>query len=164
MAAPVDVALANLYPGLHQISNTPYDRQMRPIQSILREQAAAPSGVSVDEVRKLMRDISRIRYEKQQNWQRPEEVLRSHRTDCKGKALMLLQEMRQRGATDLMLIIGKRKASSNDTHVWIRWTVGKKVFLLDPTFFDRPWLEADFRKSEYQVLYAYDGHSKYRSI
>ncbi len=70
--------------------------------------------------------------------------------------------MRQNGATNLWLVIGKHHIYDSVTHAWLEWETTAGTFVLDPTFNETPVRTAELDPMIYLPIYAYDGVRKYR--
>src|SRR5438477_12564160 len=117
------------------VDYTPYDHQMERIQPVL----TAPVGYSLDElsltlVDEWMIELRAMPYHYSREWRTPFEVETARAADCKGKAILLYERMQLSGATNLRLVIGKRRASDSLTHAWLEWDTRTGTLLLDPTF------------------------------
>ena len=143
------------------VNSTPYDHQMTrvfPYLSVGPQISAAPiSGMEINEWMSALRTIP-YRYSPQ--WKTPNEVASEQTADCKGKALILFQRMRELGARNVRFVIGKRHSDSIQSHAWVEWDTRGGTILLDPTFNSTFTSEAD---SGYIPFYAYDGAHKYRA-
>ncbi len=152
-------------PILFVVDSTPYDRQMLRVQPILAAVEAEPADeVSLAVVNQWMSRLRRIPYRYSKEWKTPAEVGLTKRADCKGKAVTLYQIMRQIGATDFRLIIGRRRAGDWFTHAWLEWETTNGRYVLDPTFSRHAVRLQKERRNKYVPLYAYEGGVRYRAL
>ncbi|MEP6810402.1 MAG: hypothetical protein ABI992_09180, partial [Chthoniobacterales bacterium] len=147
------------------VASTPYDRQMTRIQSILISgtETDSQADVSVALVNSWMGDLRDIPYGYQREWKTPGEVQSRRPADCKGKAVALYQRMKEHGAKNVRLVIGKRSTSSRATHAWLVWETDKGSYMLDPTFNWMACRSEQVGRRSYVPLYAYAGNRKYRA-
>jgi len=146
-----------------EVPSTPYDHQMQRIQPALN----APSvytvyAPSLDVVNGWMTALRMMPYQYSHQWRTPYEVEMERAGDCKGKAMVLYGWMRSRGANNVRLVIGKRRAEDSLTHAWLEWDTTAGTFLLDPTF---NWT-ASIKVQDpvtYVAFYGYGGGHKYRA-
>jgi predicted transglutaminase-like cysteine proteinase len=149
---------------LFTVNSTPYDRQMARIRPVLTASShAAGSQVSVAIVNQWMSDLRSIPYGFTTFWKTPAEAQSGAPADCKAKAVALYDKMRENGATNVRLVIGKRTAASRQTHAWLAWDTESGSYLLDPTFNWAACTTAQVGKRNYQPLYAYAGSKKFRA-
>ena len=149
---------------LFSVSSTPYDRQMTRIRPILTTPAhSSGSQVSVAIVNQWMAELREIPYGFTTFWKTPAEAVSGAPADCKAKAVALYEKMRENGATNIRLVIGKRTATSRQTHAWLAWDTESGSYVLDPTFNWAACTSAQVGKRNYQPLYAYAGSKKYRA-
>lgn len=145
------------------VGATPYDRQMTPIRNVLMTKGSSTDSTSLSLVNAWMGDLRDIPYAYQKVWRTPSEVETRRPADCKGKAVALYRKMKAHGATDVRLVIGKRKPTSAKTHAWLEWRTADGSYVLDPTFnYTATRVEKVGRRS-YVPLYAYTGSSKFRA-
>jgi hypothetical protein len=142
---------------------TPYDRQMARIQPVLNSAPAQKEEVSVETVNRWMTDLREIPYGYSMQWRTPAEVAHDPSADCKGKAVSLFERMRDHGAHNLRLVIGKRAPTSRVSHAWVEWTDGSRTYVLDPTFNWSACPLSNLRSSSYVGYYAYDGARRFRA-
>ena len=143
---------------------TPYDRQMSRIQPVLTSSAPGPKGsLSLEAVNRWMTDLRGIPYGYYIQWRTPGEVARDSWADCKGKAVSLYERMREHGAHNLRLVIGKRAPTSRVTHAWLEWSDGSRTYVLDPTFNWNACSASSIPSSSYVAYYAYDGARRFRA-
>ncbi len=149
---------------LLSVPSTPYDRQMTRIQPVLLSKASAHnSNLSLGVVNQWIQDLRGIPYGFSNEWKLPAEVETAPMADCKGKAVALYQRMRENGATNVRLVIGKRSWTSRKTHAWLEWTTENGSYVLDPTI---NWAACRTEKvgnKAYIPFYAYAGTRKYRA-
>jgi predicted transglutaminase-like cysteine proteinase len=149
---------------LFTVDSTPYDRQMSRIRPVLTAPAhAAGSQVSVSIVNQWMADLRSIPYGFTTFWKTPAEAQSGAPADCKAKAVALYEKMRANGVTNVRLVIGKRTATSRQTHAWLAWDTNSGSYVLDPTFNWAACTASQAGKSNYQALYAYAGSKKFRA-
>ena len=146
------------------VNATPYDQQMNRIRPVLNTtSSAAADQTSLAVVNHWMSDLRDIPYGYQQVWKTPSEVESRNPADCKGKAVALYQRMRENGATNVRLVIGKRAPTSRMTHAWLVWETNNGSFVLDPTFNYCATRADKIGKSSYVPLYAFAGSKKFRA-
>jgi hypothetical protein len=146
------------------VSATPYDRQMSRIQPALTSSAQAQKAmVSLAAVNHWMSDLRAIPYGFSVQWRTPTEVTHDPVADCKGKAVTLYDRMREQGARNIRLVIGKRAPTSRVTHTWVEWIDGPRTYILDPTFNWRACAANAVPSSAYVAYYAYEGTQKFRA-
>ena len=149
---------------LFTVNSTPYDRQMSRIRPVLTAPAhAAGSQISVSIVNQWMADLRSIPYGFTTFWKTPAEAQSGAPADCKAKAVALYEKMRANGVTNVRLVIGKRTATSRQTHAWLAWDTNSGSYVLDPTFNWSACTASQAGKSNYQALYAYAGSKKFRA-
>jgi len=149
---------------LFTVSSTPYDRQMARIRPVLTASThSSGSQVSVAIVNQWMADLRSIPYGFTTFWKTPAEAVSGEPADCKAKAVALYEKMRESGATNVRLVIGKRTSTSRQTHAWLAWDTDSGSYVLDPTFNWTACTSSQVGKRNYQPLYAYAGSKKYRA-
>ena len=149
---------------LFSVNSTPYDRQMTRILPVLTTSTRSSSNqVSVRVVNQWMADLRSIPYGYTTFWKTPAEAVSGEPADCKAKAVALYEKMRENGATNVRLVIGKRTSTSRMTHAWLAWDTENGSYVLDPTFNYAACTSAQVGKRNYQPLYAYAGSKKYRA-
>jgi len=146
-----------------EVASTPYDRQMLRVQPTFM----APSGYVFDGlsfalVNEWMIELRAVPYRYSKEWQTPAEVDAARAADCKGKALALYDRMHLNGASNLRLVIGKRRANDSLTHAWLEWDTEVGTVLLDPTFNWTAAIKVSDRRS-YVPFYGYEGAHKYQA-
>jgi hypothetical protein len=143
---------------------TPYDHQMARIQPVLNAPTSVQhSGLPLSLVNQWMGELRAIPYSYSMEWKTPSEVAHAPAADCKGKAVALYQRMRENGARNLRLVIGRRTPVSRSTHTWIEWTSASVTFVLDPTI---NWVAQalnEIPENSYVPYYAFAGSRKYRA-
>lgn len=150
-------------PAFQTVQTTPYDHQMVRVSVALTVRGAEqPGSLSSELVNQWMMELRAIPYHYSSYWQTPDEVGFAQVGDCKGKALTLYARMRNAGATNLRLVIGKHHIYDSATHAWLEWETSAGIYLLDPTFDEAPVKSAELDSMIYRPLYAYDGLHKYR--
>lgn len=143
---------------------TPYDQQMTRIQPVLFTKAANQNtNLSLAEVNHWIQDLRAQPYGFSPEWKTPEEVEKAPTADCKGKAVALYQRMRENGATNVRLVIGKRSWSSRKTHAWLEWTTETGSYVLDPTINWAAYPTQKVGTHAYIPFYAFSGARKYRA-
>jgi hypothetical protein len=151
-------------PVFQTVRTTPYDHQMVRVSVVLtvrgREQ---PGSLAPFAVNQLMMELRAIPYHYSRYWQTPNDVDLAQVGDCKGKALALYARMRNAGATNLCLIIGKHHIFDSATHAWLEWGTSAGIYVLDPTFEETPVKLSELDSMMYLPLYAYDGIHKYQA-
>jgi hypothetical protein len=149
---------------LFTVNSTPYDRQMARIRPVLTAAThSSGSQVSVSIVNQWMTDLRSIPYGFTTFWKTPAEAQSGAPADCKAKAVALYEKMRENGATNVRLVIGKRTSASRQTHAWLAWDTDSGSYVLDPTFNWAACTAAQVGKRNYQPLYAYAGSKKFRA-
>jgi predicted transglutaminase-like cysteine proteinase len=149
---------------LFTVSSTPYDRQMERIRPVLTAPTHdAGSQVSLSTVNHWMADLRAIPYGFTMHWKTPAEAQSGAPADCKAKAVALYEKMREMGATNVRLVIGKRTVTSRSTHAWLAWDTDGGSYVLDPTFNYAACTARQLGKRNYQALYAYAGNKKFRA-
>jgi hypothetical protein len=146
-----------------EVTSTPYDRQMERVEPTLTASSAyAIYGPPVSVVDEWMMELRAMPYRYSHEWQTPYEVELANVADCKGKALALYERMQLNGATNLRLVIGKRRASDSLTHAWLEWQTRIGTLLLDPTFNWNAAIKLQNRRS-YIAFYGYEGGHKFQA-
>ena len=149
---------------LFTVSSTPYDRQMARIRPVLTAPThTSGSQLSVGIVNQWMTDLRSIPYGFTTFWKTPAEAQSGAPADCKAKAVALYEKMRENGATNVRLVIGKRTATSRQTHAWLAWDTETGSYVLDPTFNWAACTASQVGKRNYQPLFAYAGSKKFRA-
>ena len=149
---------------LFSVASTPYDHQMARIRPVLTASThSSGAQVSVTIVNQWMADLRSIPYGFTTFWKTPAEAVSGAPADCKAKAVALYEKMRENGATNVRLVIGKRTATSRQTHAWLAWDTESGSYVLDPTFNWTACTSSQVGKRNYQPLYAYAGSKKYRA-
>jgi hypothetical protein len=146
-----------------EVASTPYDRQMLRVEStIVAPIGYSTEGLSFALVNEWMIQLRAMPYRYSREWQTPTEVEAAKVADCKGKAIALYDRMQLNGATNVRLVIGKRRANDSLTHAWLEWETEFGTFLLDPTF---NWTAAIKLKDSrsYIPFYGYEGAHKYQA-
>lgn len=146
-----------------EVPSTPYDHQMERIQPTLTAPpASAIYGPSLSVVNRWMINLRAMPYRYSPVWRTPFEVEIAKVGDCKGKALLLYDWMQANGATNVRLVIGKRRADDTLTHAWLEWQSKIGTLLLDPTFNWNASFKLTNRRS-YIAFYEYEGSHKYQA-
>ena len=146
-----------------EVVSTPYDRQMERVEPTL----TAPSiygiyGPSLNVVNEWMIELRAMPYRYSREWQTPSEVETLRVGDCKGKALVLYDRTQSNGATNLRLVIGKRRDCDSLTHAWVEWQTSIGTLLLDPTFNWNAAIKLRNRRT-YVAFYEYESGRKYQA-
>src|SRR6266404_2943775 len=146
-----------------EVASTPYDRQMLRVESTF----AGSIGHSIDRlsfalVNEWMITLRAMPYRYSKEWRTPSEVGIARAADCKGKAIALYDRMQLNGATNLRLVIGKRRANDSLTHAWLEWDTDYGTVLLDPTFNWVATIKAHDPRS-YISFYGYAGAHKFQA-
>ena len=143
---------------------TPYDHQMARIQPVLNAPASLHHSVlPLSLVNQWIGELRAIPYSYSMEWKTPIEIAHAPTADCKGKAVALYQRMRENGARNLRLVIGKRTPLSRRTHTWVEWTSASVTFVLDPTINWVAQAVNEIPENSYVPYYAYAGSRKYRA-
>ena len=165
-AAVFALSIANCFASsiLFSAKTTPYDHQMARIQAVL----STPSPPRHRELSLLLvnhwiGDLRAIPYRFSMEWKTPSELAHEPTGDCKGKSVALYQRMRENGARDLRLIIGKRAPTSRSTHAWVEWTTASATYVLDPTINWAAQRVNEIADNSYVPYYAYTGSRRYRA-
>lgn len=146
------------------VDATPYDRQMTRVRPVLfTKSEAGKNNLSMDVVNHWIKDLRAIPYGFSPQWKTPSEVETSPAADCKGKAVALLSRMQANGASNVKLVIGKKKSYSRKTHAWLEWTTDSGTYVLDPTILWSACRADKVGHRSYVPLYAYAGARKYRA-
>ena len=146
-----------------EVGSTPYDHQMQRIQPALTTSPAyGIYGPSLSAVNHWMIELRAMPYRYSREWRTPLEVEAAKVGDCKGKALLLYDWIQSNGATNVRLVIGKRRAESSLTHAWLEWQTRMGTLLLDPTFNWNAAVKLSNRQT-YVAFYGYEGRHKYRA-
>ena len=146
-----------------EVGSTPYDHQMERVQPTL----TTPSiygiyGPSLGVVNEWMMELRAMPYRYSREWQTPSEVEAARVGDCKGKAVVLYDRMQSNGATNLRLVIGKRRDGDSLTHAWVEWQTTIGTLLLDPTFNWNAAIKLRNRRT-YIAFYEYESGRKYQA-
>jgi len=107
-------------------------------------------------------ELRAIPYRFSTEWKTPSELAHEPTGDCKGKAVALYQRMRENGARDLRLVIGRRAPTSRSTHTWVEWTTESATYILDPTINWTAQRGNEIADNSYVPYYAYTGSRRYR--
>lgn len=146
------------------VKNTPYDRQMLPIRSILvADSRHGKSEISMGLVNHWIGDLRSIPYGFTREWKTPAETESGAPADCKAKAVALYERMQSHGAKYVRLIIGKRAATSRSTHAWLEWDTEGGTYVLDPTINWRAYQGKEVGRRSYIPFYAFEGTRKFRA-
>lgn len=123
-----------------------------------------PSQTSLEDINEWMSQLRAMPYRYSKKWNTPAEVNSARQGDCKGKAVALYEKLRERGADNVRLVIGKRRAAARRTHAWIEWEAAEGTFLLDPTLNWTAARREEHDNSTYIPLYAFESGHKYRAF
>lgn len=146
------------------VNSTPYDRQMARIGPVLNTTPHYPPGaLSPATINGWINDLYAVPYAYCPQWKTPTEVQSGAFADCKGKAVALYSNMRRYGATNLRIVVGKRRTGDLRSHAWLEWETNNGKYLLDPTFNEMVPQAGWIDSSTYIPFYAYDGAHKYRA-
>ena len=124
--------------------------------------AYAMYGPSLSSVNAWMFELRSMPYRYSREWRTPEEVEITQVGDCKAKAVALYERMQLNGATNIRLVIGKRRAGDSLTHAWVEWNTEIGTLLLDPTFNWGAAFKLRNRRT-YIAYYGYEGAHKYQA-
>jgi predicted transglutaminase-like cysteine proteinase len=150
-------------PLLISVKSTPYDRQMSRIRPVLTSSDRSEhKEVSLRVVNQWIGSLRSIPYGFTTVWKTPAETQSGAPADCKAKAVALYERMKENGATDLRLVIGKRTMMSRSTHAWVEWEVAGTNYVLDPTINWMAYRSSDLGARTYIPNYAFAGDRKYR--
>jgi predicted transglutaminase-like cysteine proteinase len=135
-----------------------------PASSDPRLETKLDGDVSLSLLNSWMAELRAIPYNFKMEWRTPEEVMASSDgADCKSKGTALYHRMRQHGAANLQLVIGKRTPKSKRTHAWLFWETIVGTYLLDPTFNSEAVLANTYADDYYVAVYAYSGNQKLKA-
>ncbi len=160
------LSVANCFANslLFSAKRTPYDHQMARIQPVLSTPVPPRRGdLSLLLVNHWIGELRAIPYRYCMEWKTPSELAHEPTGDCKGKAVALYQRMRENGARDLRLIIGRRAPTSRSTHTWVEWTTESATYVLDPTINWTAQRMNEIADNSYVPYYAYTGSRRYRA-
>jgi len=147
------------------VDYTPYDQQMSPVSAVLNTATnPTPSQTALVALNEWMFELRAMPYRYSKRWETPAEVNSDKRGDCKGKAVALYERLRQNGACNVRLVIGKHRLHDRRTHAWIEWDTAQGTFLLDPTLNWTATRAERQDKSTYIPLYAFESGHKYRAL
>jgi hypothetical protein len=161
------LSIANCFASsiLFSAKTTPYDHQMARIQTVLSTPAPPRHReLSLLLVNHWIGELRAIPYRFSMEWKTPSELAHEPTGDCKSKSVALYQRMRESGARDLRLIIGKRAPTSRSTHAWVEWTTASAAtYVLDPTINWAARRVNEIADNSYVPYYAYTGSRRYRA-
>jgi hypothetical protein len=166
VAAFSALSVANCFANslLFSARRTPYDHQMARIQPVLSTPVPPRHrDLSLLLVNHWIGELRAIPYRFSVEWKTPSELAHEPTGDCKGKAVALYQRMRENGAGDLRLIIGRRAPTSRSTHTWVEWTTESATYVLDPTINWTAQRMNEIADNSYVPYYAYAGSRRYRA-
>lgn len=151
-------------PLLLPVKSTPYDNQMSRILPVLISHRERDQGkVSLRVVNHWIGDLRSIPYGFTKAWKTPAETESGEPADCKAKAVALYERMKEHGATEMRLVIGRRTSTSRSTHAWVEWETDGSKYVLDPTMNWMACRESDLSSSSYVPYYCFAGETKYRA-
>jgi len=140
-------------------SNTPYDRYISPVKSVLsRLDGGRPD---LNRVSQLMHEGRAFRY----SFTNPyvasaPEVTAAHRCgDCKDKALWLASQLND---PSVRFVIGKARSSSRISHAWLLWENNSRWYILDCTNNREPIAVDRVSSHEYIPYYSFTRNGTYR--
>jgi hypothetical protein len=165
-AALFALSIANCFANSLQLTakKTPYDHQMARIQPVLNTPTPSRQrDLSLLLVNHWIGELRAIPYRFSMEWKTPKELAQEPTGDCKGKAVALYQRMRENGARDLRLVIGRRAPTSRSTHTWVEWTTPCATYVLDPTINWAAQRVDAIAENSYVPYYAFAGSRKYRA-
>jgi hypothetical protein len=165
-AAFFALSVANCFANslLFSAKRTPYDHQMARIQPVLCTPVPPRHrDVSLLLVNHWIGELRAIPYRYCMEWKTPSELAHEPTGDCKGKAVALYQRMRENGACDVRLVIGRRAPTSRSTHAWVEWTTESATYVLDPTINWAAQRVNEISDNSYVPYYAYTGNRRYRA-
>lgn len=146
------------------VKSTPYDRQMSRIRPVLVADTHNGRGqVSLRLVNQWLGGLRSIPYGFTAVWKTPSETQSGEPADCKAKAVALYERMKENGATDVRLVIGRRTSTSRSTHAWVEWETDGGNYVLDPTINWMAYRSSDLGSRAYVPYYAFAGNRKYRA-
>jgi hypothetical protein len=146
------------------VNSTPYDKQMARISPVLTTTPHyGPGALSPATINGWINDLYAVPYAFCPQWKTPTEIQSANFADCKGKAVVLYATMRWYGATNLRIVVGKRRTGDLRSHAWLEWETNKGKYLLDPTFNEMVPQAGWTDSSTYIPFYAYQGGNKYRA-
>ena len=149
-------------PVFFAVNSTPYDNQMARVHAVLqRARTGQGTAVSLRLVNHWIESLRAIPYGFSTQWKTPAEVESGAASDCKGKAVALYEKMRSAGASNFLLVIGKRTSSSRSTHAWLEWSTSSGIYVLDPTINWMAYRIDEVGKDRYVPFYAFSGHHKF---
>lgn len=149
-------------PAYFAVGSTPYDNQMTRVHAVLqRARTARDTGVSLRLVNHWIENLRAIPYAFSTEWKTPSEVESGAAADCKGKAVALYEKMRSAGASNFLLVIGRRTILSRSTHAWLEWSTSNGTYILDPTINWIAYRIEDVGKDKYVPFYAYSRDHKF---
>jgi len=160
------LSVANCFANslLFSAKRTPYDHQMARIQPVLSTPVPPRhTDLSLLLINHWIGELRAIPYRFCMEWKTPSELAHEPTGDCKGKAVALYQRMRENGARDLRLIIGRRAPTSRSTHTWVEWTTESATYVLDPTINWNAQRMNEIADNSYVPYYAYTGSRRYRA-
>ena len=166
VAAFSALSVANCFANslLFSAKRTPYDHQMARIQPVLSTPVPPRRGdLSLLLVNHWIGELRAIPYRYSMEWKTPGELAHEPTGDCKGKAVALYQRMRENGARDLRLVIGRRAPTSRSTHAWVEWTTASATYVLDPTIKWAAQRANEIADNSYVPYYVYIGSRRYRA-
>jgi hypothetical protein len=104
--------------------------------------AHAQANITPTEVNRMMRPIHAVPYAYSQSWTDCDKVFERGYGDCKGKSMALYKLMIKSGAENVRFIVGLKTGLS---HAWLQWDCNGTTYVLDPTFYDRAFLQSEIK-------------------
>ncbi len=141
-------------------SNTPYERYMAPVRSVMNTLNNSQKP-SMERVKELMHQGRAFRYHMANPYTpaSPEETARQHQGDCKDKALWLCNQLND---TSARFVIGKTSRSAGISHAWVMWQNEGRWWVLDCTLKRDPVAVDSIPDGRYIPLYSYGKGTCYR--
>jgi len=140
-------------------SNTPYDRYISPVKSVLnRLDGGRPD---LNRVSQLMHEGRSFRYIFTNPYvaSAPEVTASRHSGDCKDKALWLARQLND---PSVRFVIGKARSTSKISHAWLLWENNSRWYILDCTNLREPLPVDQVSAHEYIPYYSFTRSGTYR--
>lgn len=140
-------------------SNTPYDRYLSPVRSVLSHLDG--SRPDLNRVSQLMHEGRSFRYSYTNPYlaSTPEVTASRRAGDCKDKALWLASQLND---PSVRFVIGKARSSSKISHAWLLWENNSRWYILDCTFLREPIAVDRVSSSEYIPYYSFTRNGTFR--
>lgn len=152
------ILIAQALPAWTPVHTTPYDAQMRPVYPLLHlSPTRSTRVVTQEELAAIMRPIFRLPYRYTTTWLTPDQIRAARTADCKGKAILLLDELIRAGIGEAILVIGDRTPASRETHAWLEINLAGRDLILDPTYSPSPLARESLRPGHYRPHFAFNG-------